>query len=89
MTSGAAAGLSAAFNAPLSGMVFALEEIHRSFSPMILLSAAMACLSADFIAKNRFGLRPVLDFTAMPQLTIAQYLLMIPLGWWPALWELP
>ena len=80
VTSGAAAGLSAAFNAPLSGMVFALEEIHRSFSPMILLSAAMACLSADFIAKNRFGLRPVLDFTAMPQLTIAQYLLMIPLG---------
>ena len=80
VTSGAAAGLSAAFNAPLSGMVFALEEIHRSFSPMILLSAAMACLSADFIAKNRFGLRPVLDFTAMPQLTIGQYLLMIPLG---------
>lgn len=80
VTAGAAAGLSAAFNAPLSGMVFALEEIHRSFSPVILLTAAAASLSADFISKNWFGLRPVLDFTSMPQLTIPEYFLMIPLG---------
>lgn len=80
ITAGAAAGLSAAFNAPLSGMVFALEEVHRSFSPVILLSAAAASLSADFVSKNWFGLRPVLDFTAMPQLSISEYFLMIPLG---------
>ncbi|RBP99894.1 ClC family H(+)/Cl(-) exchange transporter [Bifidobacterium xylocopae] len=80
VTAGAAAGLSAAFNAPLSGMVFALEEIHRSFSPVILLSAAAASLSADFVSKNWFGLRPVLDFTAMPMLSVPEYLLMIPLG---------
>jgi H+/Cl- antiporter ClcA len=46
ITGGAAAGLSAAFNAPLSGMVFALEEVHRSFSPLILLSATAASLTA-------------------------------------------
>ena len=31
ITSGASAGLAAAFNAPLSGVIFALEEVHKSF----------------------------------------------------------
>ncbi len=39
ITSGASAGLAAAFNSPLSGMIFALEEIHRNFSPLVLLSS--------------------------------------------------
>lgn len=32
LTAGAAAGLSAAFSAPISGLVFILEELHKSFS---------------------------------------------------------
>ena len=31
LTSGASAGLAAAFNAPLAGVIFALEELHRNF----------------------------------------------------------
>lgn len=80
ITGGAAAGLSAAFNAPLSGMVFALEEVHRSFSPLILLSATTASLTADFISKYFFGLKPVLDFATIPQLPINLYFWLIPLG---------
>ena len=61
-------------------MVFALEEVHRSFSPVILLSATAASLTADFVSKYFFGLKPVLDFTTIPQLPISLYLWLIPLG---------
>lgn len=77
---GAAAGLSAAFNAPLSGMMFALEEVYRSFSPLVLLSAAAASLAADFVSKNWFGLQPVLDFSNVPQMPVWNVLWMLPLG---------
>lgn len=80
ITGGAAAGLAAAFNAPLSGMVFALEEVQRSFSPLILVSATAASLTSDCVSKYFFGLRPVLDFTAIPQLPIRLYLWLIVLG---------
>ena len=80
ITGGAAAGLSAAFNAPLSGVVFALEEVHRSFSPLILIAATTASLTADVVSKNFFGLKPVLNFTATPQLPMSLYLWLLPLG---------
>lgn len=80
ITGGAAAGLSAAFNAPLSGMVFALEEVHRSFSPLILIAATTASLTADVVSKSFFGLKPVLSFTATPQLSMEFYLWLVPLG---------
>lgn len=80
VSAGAAAGLSAAFSAPLSGMMFALEGIHRSFSPTILMGATAASLTADFVSKYCFGLRPVLDFGAVGQLPLAEYIWLIPLG---------
>jgi H+/Cl- antiporter ClcA len=80
LTSGAAAGLSAAFSAPLTGMIFALEEIQRSFSPTVLVSATTASLMADFISKYFFGLKPVLYFQNIPQLPLTQYLWLFPLG---------
>lgn len=46
ITSGASAGLAVAFNAPLTGIIFALEEGHRRFSPMILLSSASSVIFA-------------------------------------------
>ena len=76
VTAGAAAGLSAAFSAPLSGMMFALEGVHRSFSPAILMGATAASLTADFVSKYCFGLRPVLD---RPLIAIA---LALPIGIW-------
>jgi len=80
MTGGAAAGLSAAFNAPLSGIIFALEEIHRSFSGVVLIAATAAALTADVVSKTFFGLKPVLYFVEIPQLPIDYYIWLLPLG---------
>ncbi|MEG0240225.1 ClC family H(+)/Cl(-) exchange transporter [Anaerorhabdus sp.] len=80
ITAGASAGLSAAFNAPLSGIIFSLEEVHRSFSPNILIAATTAALTADIVSKTIFGLKPVLSYVDVPQLPISQYLWLLPLG---------
>jgi H+/Cl- antiporter ClcA len=80
ITGGAAAGLSAAFNAPLSGIVFALEEVHRSFSPLILLAATTASLTADVVSKYFFGLKPVFHFITIPQLPEKYYVWLLPIG---------
>lgn len=45
ITSGASAGLSAAFNAPLAGVVFSLEELHKSFNSLVLACAMGASLA--------------------------------------------
>lgn len=65
---GACGGLAAAFNAPLAGLLFAIEEIHRNFSYMSLFPAMVAALTADLISKACFGVGPTLGFTALPVL---------------------
>lgn len=50
VTGGASAGFAVAFNAPLAGIVFSLEECHKRFSPMILLPAAASVIVASVTA---------------------------------------
>ena len=45
MTGGASAGFAIATGSPLSGIVFALEEMHRRFSPPVFIVASVAVLS--------------------------------------------
>ena len=51
LTGGACAGLAVAFNAPLTGIVFAFEEAHRRFTPAIFICAFSSVLSAT-ITRN-------------------------------------
>ena len=59
LTCGASAGLSAAFHAPLAGVMFSLEEVHKNFSVSVLLSVMTASLTADFLSSTVLGIRCV------------------------------
>jgi CIC family chloride channel protein len=67
---GAGAGLAAAFNAPLSGLVFVLEEMRRDFRPAVFGAAFLAAASADVVARSVSGQLPVFTVPnyAMPSL---------------------
>lgn len=80
LTCGAGAGLSAAFNAPLAGILFALEEVHKNFSPEVLLSTMASSVAADFVSRNVFGLKPVFSFYITDMMPLTQYGHAIVLG---------
>lgn len=80
ITSGASAGLAAAFNAPLSGVIFAMEELNKNFSPAILMSTVAASLSADFVTKLFYGSESAFNFPELPILPINYYFHLIGLG---------
>ena len=80
ITSGASAGLAAAFNAPLSGVMFSLEEIHKNFSPVVLTSAMAASITADVISKYFFGMKPIFNFQGISPLPLQSYHYLIILG---------
>ena len=63
ITCGASAGLAAAFNAPLAGAIFALEEVHKNYSLNVLLPALSASITSDFVCRRVFGLEPVFNFS--------------------------
>lgn len=67
MAAGASAGLSAAFNAPLAGVVFILEEIYGSFSATLLVPALVASLTANVVSFQCLGEKTAFQF-AVPQL---------------------
>lgn len=80
ISSGASAGLAAAFNAPLSGVLFSLEEIYKYFSPLVLLATITASVVADFISKHFFGLGPVFHFGNSNPIPLENYWILIILG---------
>ncbi len=61
IASGAAAGLAAAFNAPIAGLLFVVEEVYHQFSRLVWVSALAASITANFISLHVFGLTPVLQ----------------------------
>ena len=81
IASGAAAGLSAAFNAPIAGLLFVIEEIYHQFSRLVWITALVASLVANFISLNIFGLTPVLDMPGdLAVLPLKHYWILLLLG---------
>mgnify|MGYP004536117929 FL=1 len=71
MTAGAGAGLAAAFNAPLAGVIFGLEEMQKTISPALLLTGITASITAASVTEVVFGMSPVFSMG---------YLLPLPLN---------
>jgi CIC family chloride channel protein len=59
IAAGAGAGLAAAFNAPLSGLIFVLEEVRRDFHPIVFGAAFVAAAVADIVSRLFSGAFPV------------------------------
>lgn len=77
---GAAAGLSAAFNAPIAATLFILEEVYHNFSPLIWTTALAAAISSNYISMTFFGLKPVLDLDQSKLFPTESYWQLILLG---------
>ena len=80
IASGAAGGLAAAFNAPLAGSMFVIEEIYHNFSPMVWITALTSAVSSNLIAFYVFGLTPVLSIPYKFSFPIKYYWHLVVLG---------
>lgn len=77
IAAGAAAGLSAAFGAPLAGLLFVFEEMKSRFTRGGFALALTAALSAQAVASLVFGFGLVFPFQNFQE------------PGWPGLWTLP
>lgn len=77
---GSAAGLSAAFNAPIAGTLFVLEEVYHNFSPLVWTTALSAAISSNYIAMHFFGLEPVLKMAPSLVFPTKYYWMLIVMG---------
>ena len=69
MTGGASAGFSIATASPISAILFAMEELHKHFSPILLSVASISVISAQLTAKalSMLGIGDV-EFLTVPEI---------------------
>lgn len=80
ISAGAGAGLAAAFNAPLSGLIFVLEEVRRDFQPIVFGAAFIAAVIADIIARIGSGPFPVFAVPSYPIPPLSSLFVFVILG---------
>ena len=84
ITCGASAGLSIAFGAPLAGVLFSIEEVHKNVTKKIVICCFSAAVVANIIGQYIFSLKPVFNFPSIdyvgPEIYPSVVILGIMLG---------
>ncbi|MFO1068825.1 MAG: H(+)/Cl(-) exchange transporter ClcA [Geminicoccaceae bacterium] len=81
VAAGAGAGIAAAFNAPIAGVLFVIEEMRREarYSFQGYHAVFIACFAATFVTERMAGLGPELPM-AMQAPSLAHYPFFVLLG---------
>jgi len=82
VAAGAGAGLTAAFNAPLAGILFVIEEMrpHFRYGARSTQALAAACVVADVVIRALLGTRPEIEISHAPDPRLASLWLFAVLG---------
>jgi len=80
LAAGAGAGLATAFNAPIAGSIFVLEELVRRFDTRITIVTLGASASAIAVARVLLGNAPDFALEALPYVGVRGMLLFLLLG---------
>jgi CIC family chloride channel protein len=77
---GAAAGLAAAFNAPISAVLFVIEEVIGRWSAGILGAVVLSAISSVVVARAFLGADPLFRIPTIPDVQPAELLAYAVLG---------
>ncbi|MDJ1121468.1 chloride channel protein [Olsenella sp. YH-ols2217] len=73
MTCGAGAGMAAAFQAPLTGVMFAIEEVQKTVSAPLVIATLSSTVTSVFVVNQVFDVQPVLGLSFAQELPHITY----------------
>lgn len=77
---GAAGGISATFNAPIAGVIFAMELILRDFEAQAFGVVVLASVAANVVGRAAFGSAPFLILPPFSMASVWEFVLYAGLG---------